>query len=118
MLLVVSWLILSVPNGVVNLGIEIPNAIVAQHDAYVRCQDQNYDVNKVHDRATATGEVEHAISQCRAQKAKLMSEAERILSKTPNYLDEAKRRTVLENSFDGYDKMRREMGEAMARAMR
>lgn len=95
--------------GIAEQGIEVPNAIAKQHNAYVRCQDEHFDVRNVRDNQTFVAEVEKSIAACKDQKAILIDEAEKILAASPDYGDPAKRQNAIAQSFDGYDKMRREM---------
>ena len=95
--------------GIAEQGIEVPNAIAKQHNAYVRCQDEHFDVRNVRDQQTFVSEVEKSIAACKDQKAILISEAEKILASAPEYGDPAKRESAIAQSFDGYDQMRREM---------
>ena len=64
----------------VAAGMEVPNAIVQQHNAYVMCQDDHFDITKVSDRRTFVAEVEKAIAACKDQKTTLMQEAEKALA--------------------------------------
>ena len=97
------------PGGISQRGIEIPNAILRQHEAYVRCQDDHFDVRKVQDQGTFISEVEKSIAACMEQKAALINEAQGILASDLDYRDAAKRSAAISESFDGYDEMRREM---------
>ena len=88
---------------------EVPNAIVQQHNAYVMCQDDHFDITKVSDQRTFVAEVEKAIAACKDQKTTLMQEAEKVLAQAPDYRDEAKRQHALCEAFDSYDELRRAM---------
>lgn len=100
--------------GIAQQGIEVPKAILKQHNAYVRCQDEHFDARNVHDQRTFATEVEKSIAACKDQKAILIDEAEKILATAPDYGDPAKRESAIAQSFDGYDKMRREMANGGA----
>ena len=96
-------------QGIAQKGIEVPNAIIKQHNNYVRCQDEHFDIRSVRDEQSFIAEVEKAITACKDQKAALTQEAETILASTPDYRDPGKRQDAIAQSFDGYDQMRREM---------
>jgi hypothetical protein len=93
----------------VSVGLEIPNAIVSQHDDYVTCQDAHFDIDRVDDMRTFETETENAITACKVRKAALRREADLILSRTSDFADPAKRTKALCEAFDGYDEMRRAM---------
>jgi hypothetical protein len=93
----------------VAAGMEVPNAIVKQHNAYVLCQDANFDIQRVTDKRSFIAEVEKAITACSDQKSVLSQEAEKTLLSTAEYADPAKRRLALCEAFDSYDEMRRAM---------
>lgn len=99
-------------TAVSQIGIEVPNAIVKQHNAYVQCQDENFDISNVRDQKSFVAEVESAIAKCANQKGVLIQESEKILASVPDYQDAGKRRAAISQSFDGYDTMRREMARA------
>ena len=102
--LAVAWAL-----GIAEQGIEVPNAIAQQHNAYVHCQDEHFDVRNVRDQQTFVSEVEKSIAACKDQKGILIDEAEKILAASPDYGDPSKRQSAIAQSFEGYDKMRREM---------
>jgi hypothetical protein len=93
----------------VSAGIEVPNAIVRQHNAYVTCQDDHFDISTVTDQSSFVAEVEKAIAACKSQKAELMQDAEKVLVPSPDYADPAKRQHALCEAFDSYDELRRTM---------
>lgn len=97
------------PQEILRKGIEVPNAIVKQHNAYVRCQDEHFDPTKIQDQASFAVEVEKVIADCSGQKLMLMQEADNILGSTSEYRDPTKRQDAIAQSFDGYDEMRRAM---------
>lgn len=108
------FLVIALALGIAQQGIEVPNAIAKQHNAYVRCQDEHFDVRNVRDQRTFATEVEKSIAACKDRKAILIVEAETILASAPDYGDPAKRESAIAQSFDGYDKMRREMANGSA----
>jgi len=93
----------------VTAGMEVPNIIVRQHDAYVRCQDDHVDIARVANRPAFVAEVERAIAACKDQKASLMQEAEKALASTHEFADPLKRQHALCEAFNSYDEMRRAM---------
>ena len=93
----------------VSAGIEVPNAIVRQHNAYVTCQDDHFDISKVTDQQAFVAEVEKAIAACKNQKSALMQDAEKVLASAPDYADPAKRQHALCEAFNSYDDLRRAM---------
>ena len=102
-------LLLSQVSGRTPYDVVVPNAIVAQHNLYVACQDRHFDDRRVRDRASFRGEVERAITACATQKAALKQEAEAVLARSPGYADQAARQAALVEAFDGYDRTRRLM---------
>ena len=90
-------------------GVEVPNAIVRQHNAYVRCQDDHFTVQSVSSQRTFIAEIEKAIAACKDQKARLMQDAAKVLASALDYADPAKRQHALCEAFDSYDEMRRAM---------
>jgi hypothetical protein len=113
MFLLIALAAASAP-GIAQQGIEVPNAIAKQHNAYVRCQDEHFDIRNVSDQQTLAKEVEKSIAACKDQKAVLIGEAEKILATAPEYGDPTKRKSAIAQSFDGYDQMRREMASGDA----
>jgi hypothetical protein len=93
----------------VSAGMEVPNAIVKQHNAYVLCQDDHCDIRRVSDQQSFLAEAEKAIVACKDKKASLVQEAEKILISAPDYVNQAERKRVLCEAFDSYDEMRRAM---------
>ena len=96
-------------------GVEVPNAIVRQHNAYALCQDGHFDIRRVHDQESFIAEADKAINACKDRKATLMRQAEKVLASAPDYADEARRQRAISEAFDGYDEMRREMARAAPR---
>lgn len=102
-------------NGATPLDVVVPNAIVGLHNQYVRCQDQNFDVRRVQDRAAFRAEVERAITACASQKTSLAQQAEATLAALPEFADAAHRQHAITEAFDGYDRTRRLMAAAPSR---
>ena len=92
-------------------GVEVPHAIAAFHDAYVKCQDDNFDTKAVTDRRSFSSAVEAAIVACKATKISLVEKAESALANSLDYADAGKRRAAIAEAFDGYDELRREMAK-------
>ena len=93
----------------ISAGMEVPNAIVKLHNAYVLCQDANFHVQRVSDKRSFVAEVEKAIAACQEQRVTLMQQAESVLTSAPDYGNQMKRKLALCEAFDSYDELRRAM---------
>ena len=109
MLVLATALMAFAPESRAAQGVEVPNAIVALHNAYVKCQDDKFDATRITDRSSFAAEVENAIAACSADKTELMKRADGALLRDPAHMDRAKREAAIAEAFDGYDEMRREM---------
>lgn len=108
-------LMLAQPAGQDPYNVVVPNAIVAQHNRYVACQDEHLDMSRVRDPASFRAEVERAISACATQKEALKQEAEAILARSREFADATRRQAAITEAFDGYDRVRRLMGAGSPR---
>jgi len=108
-LILLAFVLLASDARPVSAGMEVPNAIVKQHNAYVLCQDAHFDIQRVSDQRTFVAEVEKAIAACKNQKTILMRDADRVLASAPYYADQGERQHALCEAFDSYDEIRRAM---------
>jgi len=101
--------------GATPHDVTVPNAIVGLHNEYARCQDQNFDPQRVRSRETFVAEVERQIAACASQKAVLKQRAEAVLAGNSEYRDPAVRAHAIAEAFDGLDRSRRLMARAPSR---
>jgi hypothetical protein len=89
----------------------VPNAIAPIFDRYVACFEENIDVASVENQAGLQRAVGNAIEVCKANRAKLIAEAEAALAADPAYPTATSRSRVVADAFDTEDAIRRAMGE-------
>ncbi len=101
--------------GATPHDVAVPSPIVGLHNDYVRCQDHNFDAQRVHSLTAFRAEVERAIAACAPQKVALKQRAETVLAALSEYADATARERAIAEAFDGYDRTRRLMASAGSR---